>query len=137
MRRILCDVVIRGTARGTRSRLWNIAGKTGTAHIAEGHGYSDTKFNSSFIAMAPYENPKLVIALVIHEPDKSIAHYGGLVAAPGACHFLERALTYLDVPASPELPLPPPQVANVLFDYSDKAYTDRNFGAPRQNDDEQ
>ena len=41
--------------------------------------------------MAPYENPKMVIAFIIHDPDKEIAHYGGAVAAPGACHFLERA----------------------------------------------
>ena len=39
---------------------------------------------SSFIACAPAENPKLVIAFIIHDPDKSIAHYGGAVAAPGA-----------------------------------------------------
>jgi cell division protein FtsI/penicillin-binding protein 2 len=137
MRRILCDVVIRGTAAGQRSRIWNIAGKTGTAHISEGHGgYSLTRFNSSFIAMAPYEHPRLVVAFIIHEPDKSIAHYGGAVAAPGACHFLERALTYLNVPPSPDLPLPPDEVARVLFDYSDKAYTDRNVGAPRDDDEQ-
>src|SRR5208282_5694860 len=113
VRRILCDVVIRGTARGQRSANWNIFGKTGTAHIAEGHGYSATRFNSSFIAGAPYENPRLVVAFVVHDPDKSIAHYGGWVAAPAACHLLARSLTYQDVPPSPDLPLPPPQVARV------------------------
>jgi cell division protein FtsI (penicillin-binding protein 3) len=131
MRRILCDVVIRGTAAGRRSRTWNIAGKTGTAHIAEAHGYSATRFNSSFIACAPYENPKLVIAFIIHDPTHG-SPYGGEVAAPGACRFLERALTYMEIPSSPDLPLPPPQVANVLWNYDANAYTNRNIGAPRE-----
>jgi hypothetical protein len=31
-------------------------------------------------------------------------------------------LTYMNVPASPELPVPPPQIASVLFNFSPKAY---------------
>jgi cell division protein FtsI/penicillin-binding protein 2 len=135
-RRILCDVVIRGTAAGHRSRIWNIFGKTGTAHIAEAHGYSATRFNSSFIAAAPYENPKLVIAFIVHDPTGGKI-YGGDVSAPGACRFLERALTYMEVPGSPALPLPPPQMASVLWSYDPKAYTDRNIGAPRQEAEEE
>src|SRR6266550_3429422 len=41
MKRILCDVVIRGTASKARSKTWNIFGKTGTAHVSQGKsGYS-------------------------------------------------------------------------------------------------
>jgi cell division protein FtsI (penicillin-binding protein 3) len=132
MRRILCDVVIRGTAQGMRSKIWNISGKTGTAHIAEAHGYSPTRFNSSFMCMAPYENPRIVVVCVIHDPDRAIAHYGGKVAAPAAVKFMERAMTYMEVPPSPDLPLPSQQMANVIWDYSDKVYTDRNFGAMKE-----
>ncbi len=134
VRRILCDVVIRGTAEGERSKIWNISGKTGTAYLAEGHGYSKTRYNSSFMACAPYENPKLVVVCVIHDPDRTIAHYGGKVAAPAAVKFFERALTYMEVPSSPDLPLPPPEVANVLYDYSEKDYTDRDVGAMKEQD---
>jgi cell division protein FtsI (penicillin-binding protein 3) len=134
MRRILADVVIRGTAHGWRSRTWNISGKTGTAHIVDGKGYSATRYNSSFIAMAPYEHPRLVVAFIVHDPDKTIGYYGGTVAAAGACHLIERSLAYLDVPASPDIDLPPPEVADKLIEYSDKDYTDRNFGAPRDDD---
>jgi cell division protein FtsI/penicillin-binding protein 2 len=74
VRRILCDVPIRGTARGTRSFYWNLFGKTGTAHISNGKaGYSDSKYNSSYLGGAPYENPRLVIAFLLHEPDMSIS----------------------------------------------------------------
>jgi cell division protein FtsI (penicillin-binding protein 3) len=131
MRRILCDVVIRGTAKGHRSEIWNIAGKTGTAFISEGKsGYSLTRFNSSFICCAPAENPQLVVVCNIHEADKAIGHFGAEVAAPAATQFVERALTYLNVPASPDLPLPPPDVQSVLYQYSAKIYTDREFSVP-------
>src|SRR5277367_6468843 len=72
LRRILCDVVIRGTAAGgkCRSAIWNIAGKTGTSHISEGKsGYSATRYNSSFMGCAPAEDPKIVVLFVIHDPD--------------------------------------------------------------------
>jgi len=123
VRRVLCDVPIRGTAQGSRSKIWNVFGKTGTSHISEGKsGYSATRFNSSFIGGAPAEDPRLVIAMVVHEPQRSIGHYGGTVTAPAAVRSLERALAYLQVNASPDLPLPPPQVAGVLVNYDPKVY---------------
>lgn len=126
MKRILCDVVIRGTAQKARSKTWNIFGKTGTAHISRGKGgYSDSAYTSSFIGGAPAENPQVVIAMIIHEPDKSKAHFGGTVSAPAASKALERILAYMQVPASPDLPLPPPQIANVLYNYDPKLYTNR------------
>jgi len=124
VKRILCDVPIRGTAEGdgVRSLEWNIFGKTGTAHISEGKkGYSLTRFNSSFVAAAPAENPRLVIAFIIHDPNKE-AHYGGAVAGPGASLVLQRSLAYLQVPRSPDLPMPPDAVVNVLSNFSPKIY---------------
>jgi cell division protein FtsI/penicillin-binding protein 2 len=123
VRRVLCDVVVRGTATRARSKTWNIFGKTGTAHVSGGkEGYSDSKFTSSFMSGAPFENPRIVVTMIIHEPDKALAHYGGTVAAPGAAKLIDRALAYLQVPSSPDLPLPPAQVAAGLFNYSEKIY---------------
>ncbi len=132
VKRILCDVLIRGTAEGARSKTWNIFGKTGTAHISEGKaGYSDTKYTSSFMGAAPAENPRLVVMMVIHEPDTAwadsqhLSHYGGAVAAPGATRVFERALSYLQIPASPDLPLPPPQISSVLYEFKPELYSNR------------
>ena len=123
MRRILCDVPIRGTAQGTRSDTWNIFGKTGTAHISLGKaGYSETRFNSSYICGGPAENPQVVIVFIIHDPNRDIAHYGGAVAAPGAMRLMERTLSYLQIPPSPSLPPPPPEVAKLLWEYNPKLY---------------
>ena len=125
IKRILCDVPIRGTAEGTdtRSLVWNIFGKTGTAHISEGKkGYSLTRFNSSFVAGAPAEDPRLVIAFIVHDPDKE-AHFGGAVAGPGASRVLSRSLEYLQVPRSPDLPMPPASVQPVLRNFDPKEYS--------------
>ena len=67
--------------------------------------------------------------IACHEPDASAeakakkAYYGGHVAAPGASRLIERTLTYMNVPASPDLPVPPPQIADVLYQYNAKVYT--------------
>lgn len=129
LRRILCDVVVRGTAHGCRSTVWNISGKTGTSHISEGKsGYSPTRYNSSFMACAPAEDPRLVIVLIVHDPGTA-QHFGGAVAAPAACRILEEALTYLQVPASPPLPQPPPQIASKLWSFQPTQIADRSFGS--------
>jgi len=136
LRRILCDVVIRGTAAGAhcRSAIWNIAGKTGTSHISLGKaGYSPTRYNSSFMGCAPAENPKIVVLFVIHDPHADVP-YGGLIAAPGACRVITRALTYMQTPPSPALPLPPADIAAKLYNFKASQITDRNFNTPPAKD---
>jgi cell division protein FtsI/penicillin-binding protein 2 len=135
VRRILADVPIRGTARGSRSAIYNIFGKTGSAHISQGAGGYANKYTSSYLCGAPFESPRLVVAMIVHEPDAEYArahnmsYYGGAVAAPGATRLMERALAYLQVPASPGLPPPPPQIAAVLYDYHANLYGEKSASA--------
>ena len=67
--------------------------------------------------------------MVIHEPDKSLGHYGGVVSAPAAGEILRRCLAYLQVPASPNLPPPPPAIAAKLVGYNEKVYNVRTAAA--------
>jgi cell division protein FtsI/penicillin-binding protein 2 len=135
VRRILADVPIRGTARGAASKIYTIFGKTGTAHVSQGASGYANKYNSSFLCGAPYENPRLVVAMVVHEPDAEYArahnmsYYGGAVAAPGATRIIDRALAYLQVPPSPPLAPPPPQIAAVLYDYHASLYGEKSASA--------
>jgi cell division protein FtsI/penicillin-binding protein 2 len=129
IKRILADVPVRGTGTKARSKTWNIYGKTGTAHISRGGTYLNA-YNSSFIGGAPYENPRLVIAMVIHEVEvQGTNYYGGTVSAPAAGRALERALAYLQVQASPDLPEPPPQIASKLYQYNPSVYRIRTVAA--------
>src|SRR6476469_413915 len=69
-----------GTASEVSVPGYSLAGKTGTAQVAENGGYSETKFVASFIGFAPAMNPRLLVAVVVDEPHGDI--YGGSVAAP-------------------------------------------------------
>ena len=73
-----------------------LAGKTGTAQVAENGAYSETKYIASFIGFAPAQNPQLLAAVIVDEPQGEI--YGGSVAAPAFGQIAEFALPYLGVP---------------------------------------
>ncbi len=86
-------------------------GKSGTAQLpnwSEG-GYFDDRYVSSFVAAAPLDEPRLVVLVVIDDPDRGseAGHYGSSVAGPAVRAIVDRTLEYLGVPepaepASPE-----------------------------------
>jgi cell division protein FtsI (penicillin-binding protein 3) len=88
-----------GTGQKAMLEGYDVAGKTGTAQKAspDKKGYSDDKFLSSFIGYAPSKNPRLVILVIIDEPE-DIA-WGGEVAAPVFREIARQSLRYLKVPA--------------------------------------
>ena len=85
-----------GTASEVSVPGYTLAGKTGTAQVAENGGYSETKYIASFIGFAPAQNPQLLCAVIVDEPQGEI--YGGSVAAPAFGKIAEFALPYLGVP---------------------------------------
>jgi cell division protein FtsI (penicillin-binding protein 3) len=85
-----------GTASEVSVPGYTLAGKTGTAEVAEDGEYSDTNYVASFIGFAPAENPQLLIAVIVDQPQGEI--YGGSVAAPAFGQIAEFALPYLGVP---------------------------------------
>jgi cell division protein FtsI (penicillin-binding protein 3) len=81
---------------------YRVAGKTGTARIAGKNGYSERRYIASFVGIAPVSRPRLVVAVVIHEPSLS-AYYAGQVAAPLFAKVMGAALRTLDIePDKPE-----------------------------------
>src|SRR3954451_2551257 len=85
-----------GTASEVSVPGYTLAGKTGTAQVAENGTYSETKYVASFIGFAPAQNPQLLAAVIVDEPQGEI--YGGSVAAPAFGQIAEFALPYLGVP---------------------------------------
>ncbi len=76
---------------------YRIGGKSGTAQKVIDGRYVDGKFISSFIGVAPVDNPKAVVLVMVDEPDSSIGYYGSIVAGPVAADLLENILKYYDV----------------------------------------
>ncbi|MET0558486.1 MAG: penicillin-binding protein 2 [Solirubrobacterales bacterium] len=84
-----------GTASEVSVPGYTLAGKTGTAQVAEEGGYSETKYVASFIGFAPAQNPQLLAAVIVDQPQGEI--YGGSVAAPAFGQIAAFALPYLGV----------------------------------------
>ncbi len=92
---------------------YTMFGKSGTADVPVGPapkgfkyplarvGYYEGQYNSSFLAGAPFDHPRLTIVVVIDDPGperiRKRQHYGSWVAAPVARRVLERSLEYLGV----------------------------------------
>jgi cell division protein FtsI/penicillin-binding protein 2 len=86
-----------GTAQEAQVPGYKLAGKTGTAEKPdEAGGYSKTKFVASFIGYAPARNPRLLVTVMVDEPQGEI--YGGVVAAPAFEQIVSFALPYLGIP---------------------------------------
>jgi cell division protein FtsI (penicillin-binding protein 3) len=81
---------------------YTVAGKTGTAQVMDNATkcYATNKYTAVFAGYVPVEKPKLVITVVVHEPQGSI--YGGVVSAPAFRNIAARTLPYLGVmPSAP------------------------------------
>lgn len=81
--RMFCRAVVEeGTGTNAALPHLAVAGKTGTAEKATPRGgYSATKFVSSFIGFAPYEDPEIACLVMLDEPSY-YNRFGGVSAAP-------------------------------------------------------
>jgi cell division protein FtsI (penicillin-binding protein 3) len=98
---IMQGVTEDGTAKAAAIPGYAVAGKTGTAQKVSNGRYDPSKYLASFVGIVPADNPRLVIAVMIDEPQG--IHYGGVVAAPAFKAIAEAALRYLGVAPSPSL----------------------------------
>jgi len=96
MRELLASVVERGTGSKAAVEGYRVGGKTGTANKlgADGRYTEDTR--ASFVGMAPINNPKIVVAVVVDSPDFDF-RTGGVAAAPVFASVMEQALHRLGV----------------------------------------
>jgi len=77
-------VCTNGTAKKLfTNSLYKVAGKTGTALVANGtKGYTESVFQSSFVGYFPAENPQYTIAVIIINHPHAANHFGASVAGP-------------------------------------------------------
>lgn len=84
-RAMLEGVVTNGTAKNIESKFYKIAGKTGTALVAnnkDGYSHGGQKiYQSSFAGYFPADDPKYSCIVVINAP-KGANYYGSSVAGP-------------------------------------------------------
>ncbi len=81
-------VVVEGTAMNLNNTDYKIAGKTGTAQIANGgkgygnvQGNRNVSYQASFVGYFPADNPKYSCIVVVSAPSEGV-YYGNAVAGP-------------------------------------------------------
>jgi cell division protein FtsI (penicillin-binding protein 3) len=94
-----------GTGHRAGVRNFHIAGKTGTTQKSGVGGYSADRHGAIFAGFAPATRPRLVVIVMIDEP-QGAAYYGGDIAAPVFANIVSGALRVLAVPPD-ALPAPP------------------------------
>lgn len=96
---LLESVVTVDGGTGNRARIpgYRVAGKTGTAKLAGIGGYEKHRYIASFVGIAPLDHPRLVVAVIIHEPHGKYYH-GGSVSGPVFQKIMEESLRILNVP---------------------------------------
>ena len=92
-----------GTAPQAQIPGMEVAGKTGTAQrLEKSGGYSATEVDVSFIGYFPASDPRLVITVVIYNPQKGV-RYGGHLAGPAFKSVAEQLIHLLGI--SPKAPI--------------------------------
>jgi len=100
-----------GTAPKAQTIGYSVGGKTGTAHKQEGKAYTTDKYRAWFVGMAPIENPRIIVAVMIDEPNNGV-HYGGDVAAPVFSQVVQQTLRMMGV--APDLDVKPQIVTTAV-----------------------
>lgn len=93
------QVVVDGTGKNAYIEGYRIAGKTGTAQKVVNGEYAEGKYIVSFIGYAPVEDPKVVVYVVVDEPNDPYAG-GGSVAAPVFREIMLQSLRHLGIAPS-------------------------------------
>jgi cell division protein FtsI (penicillin-binding protein 3) len=85
-----------GTGPKAQTNGYSVGGKSGTAHKQENGGYAQKKFRSWFVGVAPVSDPRIVVAVMVDEPNNG-KHYGGDVAAPVFSEVVQQTLRMMNV----------------------------------------
>ncbi len=84
VKKLLEGVVLHGTAKNLNNTVYSIAGKTGTAQIANKGKYkTEGKINyqASFVGYFPTENPEYSCIVIMNSPSAD-GYYGNITAGP-------------------------------------------------------
>lgn len=95
---MMTSVVSEGTGKNARVQGYNVGGKTGTSE----DGVNTGKYVTSFIGVAPTDDPKVTILVTLYNPTGESGHQGGTVAAPVAGKVLNEVISYLEISPTEE-----------------------------------
>jgi len=100
-----------GTGQKAQTMGYSVGGKSGTARKQEGKGYASKKYRGFFVGIAPIDQPRIVVAVMIDEPSNGV-YYGGAVAAPVFSQTVQQTLRLMGV--QPDMAVKPQIVAKAV-----------------------
>ncbi|MEO6907346.1 MAG: penicillin-binding protein 2 [Abditibacteriaceae bacterium] len=104
---MLVRVVNEGTGGTAAVHGYQVAGKTGSAQVADGvHGYAGGKMDLSFVGFLPANHPEFAILVLAVEPKNG--RYGSQVCAPTFREIAEKAMVRLRLQEGSKAPAPNP-----------------------------
>ena len=86
-----------GTGQLAQTVGYSVGGKTGTARKQQGKGYAAHKYRAWFVGIAPIEQPRIIVGVMVDEPSNG-TYYGGTVAAPVFSDVVQQTLRIKGVP---------------------------------------
>jgi Cell division protein FtsI/penicillin-binding protein 2 len=101
VKKMLRQVVSNGTWVEANIAGWEIAGKTGTAQKYIKGKYSESKFISNFVGFFPLNEPQILRAIILEEPEAPM-HWGGQGAAVAFNRIINRIINMDDSIRPPE-----------------------------------
>ncbi|SHH43504.1 stage V sporulation protein D (sporulation-specific penicillin-binding protein) [Anaerosphaera aminiphila DSM 21120] len=98
MKGLMRKVVEDGTGKLAKVDGYQVGGKTGTANVVleSGKGYDQNNYISSFVGVAPLNDPKITVMVIVQKPKGDF--FGSTVAVPAGHDVIEKSLEYLNIP---------------------------------------
>ena len=103
-----------GTGPKAQTIGYSVGGKSGTAYKLIGKSYGSDKnhkYRAWFVGMAPIEQPRIIVAVMVDEPSAG-QYFGGAVAAPVFSEVVQQTLRMMGV--QPDMDVKPQIVANAV-----------------------
>ena len=103
-----------GTGPKAQTAGYSVGGKSGTAYKQQGKGYGsegNRKYRSWFVGMAPIDQPRIVVGVMLDEPTAG-KYFGGEVAAPVFSETVQQTLRVMGV--QPDIAIKPQILANTV-----------------------
>ena len=100
-----------GTGPKAQTLGYSVGGKSGTAYKQVGKGYATNKYRSWFVGIAPIDQPRIIVAVMLDEPSAG-KYYGGEVAAPVFSTTVQQTLRMLGV--QPDMNVKPQIVVDAV-----------------------
>lgn len=130
---IMYKVVEDGTGKKAKVEGYKIGGKTGTAYIPSKAGGYEDEYISSFIGVAPVDNPEITVLVIVQKPKGDF--FAATVATPAAKEVLKNSLEYLgiektqptDYKDKKDEPMLVPNLKNMLVSDAGRELVDLGF----------